>query len=107
MAEAEMKSIASIRLQEKYNCVRAYEAIGARMEDFCKDWTKTKTGARSFLWRQTDRALLSSGVHPAPQENANQKPTNTKQPRLPEACPQTLRQPPTVQKMRNSTRPHL
>ena len=41
MAEAEMKSIASIRLQEKYNCVRAYESIGAPMEEFCKDWTKT------------------------------------------------------------------
>ena len=33
MAEAEMKSIASIRLQEKYNCVRAYESIGAPMEE--------------------------------------------------------------------------
>ena len=41
VAEAEKKNLGSLRLQEKFNVVRAYEAIGARQDEFVKDWNKT------------------------------------------------------------------
>ena len=41
VAEAQQASLGSLRLQEKFNCVRAYEAIGARQQEFVKDYNKT------------------------------------------------------------------
>lgn len=48
VAEAQKKSLGSLRLQEKYNVVRAYEAIGARQDEFVKDWNKTTGKALNF-----------------------------------------------------------
>ena len=37
-AEAVDKGLGTLRLQEKMNCVRQYEALGAKQEDFCKEF---------------------------------------------------------------------
>ncbi len=40
-AEAVNKGLGTLRLQEKLNCVRQYEAFGAKREDFCKEWNRS------------------------------------------------------------------
>ena len=36
-AEAKEKHLGALRLQEKFNCVRQYQGLGANQEDFCND----------------------------------------------------------------------
>ena len=52
VADAEKKSLGSLRLQEKDNVVRGYEAIGAKQDEFIKDWNKTTGKALNVVLAQ-------------------------------------------------------
>ena len=56
VAEAEKKSLGSLRLQEKYNVVRGFEGIGAKQEEFVKDWPRRDPDATTTRPR-TERQL--------------------------------------------------
>ncbi len=48
-AEAVDKGLGTLRLQEKLNCARQYEALGAKQGEFCKEWNRSPGITRTTL----------------------------------------------------------